>query len=143
MIPRRSRRNSFRSTKSNESCAGERTIDVSLPSNKSKISHNPTERKYRERLNGNFETLLAALPKPATGGPTDRLTGEVEDRRISKGEVLLSAMAYIRELERSQRALEEERQYLENEVDRLQALCEGRRKGVGLTSIQLRPAVRD
>jgi hypothetical protein len=121
-IPRRSRRNSFRFTKSNESCAGERTTDVSLPSDKSKISHNLTERKYRERLNGYFETLLAALPEPVTGGPTDRLTGEVEDRRISKGEVLLSAMAYIRELETSQRALEEERQYLENEVDRLQAM---------------------
>jgi hypothetical protein len=61
-----------------ESCSGSR-------SSKGRKSHNLTEKKYRSKLNGQFETLLSALP-----AIPDSIEGygedQVSEKKISKAE---------------------------------------------------------
>jgi hypothetical protein len=86
-----------------------------------RTNHNQVEKQYRNRLNGQFETLLQTLPREDGG-----YTGE---KRVSKAEVLVLAKKHIMELERERRALEAENMDLENSVEEL------KRRWVGLGGI--------
>lgn len=105
-----------------------------LPSSKSKRSHNLTEKKYRTRLNGYFETLLSAVPKRAGRGEVEGPGGEPE-KKISKGEVLVLAMEYIRELERDQGELEAQRRALASDMEHLKDVSASMENDVILKSI--------
>jgi Helix-loop-helix DNA-binding domain len=77
---------------------------------KNRFSHDQTEKRYRKRLNYQFENLLSALPvrliaesEGSIGGPDDR-----REKRISKADVLMLAKGHIEQLERKQSDLEVE-----------------------------------
>lgn len=92
---------------------------------KSKRSHNLTEKKYRTRLNGYFETLLSAIPKQSGSVETPGATGDAPEKKISKGEVLVLAMDYIKDLEREQTELEEQRKTLSSDMEHLKDASTG------------------
>lgn len=75
----------------------------------SRISHNMVEKQYRNRLNGQFSTLLEALPLDLVGaeveGYSKNDSGGTE-KKVSKAEVLLLARRHIENLEREKRGLE-------------------------------------
>ena len=73
------------------------------PPKHTRLNHNQVEKQYRNRLNGQFETLLLALP---------REDGEGEGKKVSKAEVLVLARKHIRDLERDRRRLEEDNERL-------------------------------
>ncbi|KAG9239166.1 hypothetical protein BJ875DRAFT_244318 [Amylocarpus encephaloides] len=81
-----------------------------------RTNHNLIERKYRNRLNGQFETLLSALPTPAEDSSRDEET----EKRISKAEILTLAKERIESLERDMEALENQRGKLRGNLDMLQ-----------------------
>ncbi|KAL5316886.1 hypothetical protein ACEPPN_015938 [Leptodophora sp. 'Broadleaf-Isolate-01'] len=80
-----------------------------------RLNHNQVEKQYRNRLNGQFETLLLALPREAGDGDGDG----GEEKKVSKAEVLVLAMKHIRDLERDRRRLEEENEKLEHVMEEL------------------------
>ncbi|KAK3375440.1 hypothetical protein B0H63DRAFT_279202 [Podospora didyma] len=94
---------------------------------KTRNSHNQVEKQYRNRLNAQFEGLLNALPDEvksptstsASAGESDLDLGE---RRLSKGEVLDLSRRYIKTLERNCDSLEQERQTMLENMDRLRGL---------------------
>ncbi|KAE9380556.1 hypothetical protein N431DRAFT_459482 [Stipitochalara longipes BDJ] len=74
-----------------------------------RLNHDLTEKRYRKRLNDQFETLLKALPahliaesEGSIGGPDDR-----REKRISKADVLILAKRQIETEERRKKKLEE------------------------------------
>ena len=94
----------------------------------SKKSHNLTEKKYRNRLNCYFDTLLAAIPrKPGLSRNEDDELGHAVDepeRKISKGEVLVMALEHIKALEKQRDALEIEKRDMGHTLARLKRVCE-------------------
>ncbi|KUJ17075.1 uncharacterized protein LY89DRAFT_685036 [Mollisia scopiformis] len=96
--------------RSTSSLSGTSTIHPK-PENATKSNHNQIEKQYRNRLNSQFEVLLSALPKEENG---DR---DVEDRKVSKSEVLDLAQKHIRRLEREGEELEEENERLREDVE--------------------------
>jgi hypothetical protein len=92
---------------------------------KSKRSHNLTEKKYRTRLNGYFETLLSAIPRPTGPGEMAGSARDTSEKKISKGEVLVLAMEYIRDLERDQNELEQQRKALSSDMEHLKDASSG------------------
>lgn len=76
-----------------------------------RTNHNHVEKQYRNRLNGQFESLLQMLPRDENG--------LANEKRVSKAEVLILAKKYIEELEREKRELEEENSGLEETVTEL------------------------
>ncbi len=86
-----------------------------------RTNHNQVEKQYRNRLNGQFETLLQILPKEDGG--------HGGEKRVSKVEVLVLAKQHIIELEREKRTLEAENMDLENSIDEL------KKRWVGLGGI--------
>ena len=87
----------------------------------SRTSHNQVEKQYRNRLNGQFETLLQTLPKD--------LERDGADQRVSKAEVLVLARRHILQLETEKKVLEEKRSELEGDVVEL------KRRFVGIGGI--------
>ncbi|KAK3687567.1 hypothetical protein B0T22DRAFT_132266 [Podospora appendiculata] len=91
-------------------------------------NHNVVEKQYRNRLNVQFERLLAALPTAAEqkadgDGPYD-MDGRardscamVDEKRLSKAEVLDMATRRIKALEKGRRHLQQERAELLQNVD--------------------------
>jgi hypothetical protein len=84
---------------------------------KNRASHNQVEKQYRNRLNAHFEALLNTLPQYMRGGEDEE--DEDGDRKISKAEVLEMARRHIISLERELTAMEEERDELRDNVERL------------------------
>jgi hypothetical protein len=84
-----------------------------------RTNHNKVEKKYRNRLNDQFETLAQKFPKEGGDGKGEK--------RVSKAEVLIQAKSHIKELERGEKALEEENLKLEGAVKDLTR----RRVGLG------------
>ncbi|KAI0177620.1 hypothetical protein BJ166DRAFT_507440 [Pestalotiopsis sp. NC0098] len=84
---------------------------------KNRASHNQVEKQYRNRLNAHFESLLNTLPQYMRGGEDDE--EEDGDRKISKAEVLEMARRHIVALERELTSVEEERDELKDNVERL------------------------
>jgi len=99
-----------RSTTFSSGSSSSKSLAISENS-KGRTNHNQVEKKYRNRLNGQFETLLSALPSE------DDQDGAKS--RISKAEVLMLAKRHIVELEREKVMLEEEHHALESDVEDL------------------------
>lgn len=100
---------------------------------KDRARHNTVEKKYRDRLNGQYERLINSLP-PAMQSPTYIIPGdspgdssEQAGKPLSKGEVLERSMAYIQELERSQIQLREENEALSMDIGVLWSVVAGAR----------------
>jgi hypothetical protein len=72
-----------------------------------RTNHNLVEKKYRTRLNGQFQTLLKSLPS------------EGAEKRVRKAEVLILAKDRIRELEVGKKILETERVQLQMSFEKL------------------------
>lgn len=89
---------------------------------KSKKSHNLTEKKYRNRLNGYFDTLLSAIPRKPGISESDGVM-DTPDKKVSKGEVLILALEHIRALEKQRDVLEQEKKDLGNNLERLKSIC--------------------
>jgi hypothetical protein len=87
-----------------------------------RTSHNLVEKQYRNRLNGQFSTLLSSLPSDVVGaevrGVGKRDSGGAE-KKVSKAEVLILAKQHIETLEKSRRKLEEDKRALLVDVQRL------------------------
>jgi hypothetical protein len=69
-----------------------------------RTTHNSTERKYRNRLNEQFDALLSALPTSSTNNRS--ADDSLETKKISKAEILILAKERIESLEREKRELE-------------------------------------
>lgn len=116
-------------------------------------NHNLVEKQYRNRLNAQFERLLAILPEEehqefgregqqadgktrplrsisSTKGKGSSVVCGPDDRRISKAEVLEMATTRIRELEAERKRLQHERRELLRSIE----LATGRRGLVVLAS---------
>jgi len=91
---------------------------------KNKKSHNLTEKKYRNRLNGYFDTLLAAIPRKPGMSESDDFVLDIPERKISKGEVLVLALEHIRALEKQRDVLEQEKKDMGNSLARLKSIYE-------------------
>ena len=95
-------------------------------------NHNIVEKQYRNRLNAQFERLLAVLPSEHQRTPGDDTRDAEEshdtasDRRMSKAEVLEVATRRIKALEIERRRLYRERRELLQNIELLT-----RREGVG------------
>lgn len=90
---------------------------------KSRSSHNIVEKQYRNRLNAQFESLLHTLPdnmRRARDEEAELLGEPVTEKRVSKGEVLDMARRHIRALEEAREELEGERDKLKERVDELE-----------------------
>ncbi|PMD47513.1 hypothetical protein L207DRAFT_628147 [Hyaloscypha variabilis F] len=110
-IPRlRSTTQSSRPTTSSSSSSSSKSPPVSDDS-KGRTNHNQVEKQYRNRLNGQFEMLLSALPSE-DGSDGAR-------SRVSKAEVLMLAKRHIVELEREKMMLEGQHHALEGDVEDL------------------------
>lgn len=84
-----------------------------------KVPHNIVERRYRDNLNGQLETLRTMLPTLADCG------GDVEDvayRLPPKAKVLSTAATYIKELEAEKAQLAAGNAALKEQVSNLQKL---------------------
>jgi hypothetical protein len=94
---------------------------------KSRNSHNLVEKKYRNRLNLQFEILMNALPESMRsptgrgmsggggsdgGGLQQHEESDLGERRLSKAQVLDMSATYIRTLEKEREKLECEREDL-------------------------------
>ena len=98
-------------TQTNRDRAPSNRSDTDSDSNqrsRGRLNHDLTEKRYRKRLNNQFETLLKALPahlialsEGSIGCPDDR-----REKRVSKAEVLMLAKGHIETLERRQKELE-------------------------------------
>lgn len=88
---------------------------------RARSSHNQVEKQYRNRLNHQFERLLAILPTPSDDG--EGVDGEdaarISDRRLSKVEVLDMARQHIQMLEKEASDLEQQRQELVTSIGRM------------------------
>jgi hypothetical protein len=110
-IPRlRSTTQSSRPTTSSSSSSSSKSPPVSDDS-KGRTNHNQVEKQYRNRLNGQFEMLLSALPSE-DGSDGAR-------SRVSKAEVLMLAKRHVVELEREKMMLEGQHHALEGDVEDL------------------------
>ncbi|KAK0743678.1 hypothetical protein B0T18DRAFT_188764 [Schizothecium vesticola] len=95
-------------------------------------NHNIVEKQYRNRLNAQFERLLAVLPSEHQRTPGDDSRDAEEshdtasDRRMSKAEVLEVATRRIKALEVERRRLYREKRELLQNIESLT-----RREGVG------------
>jgi hypothetical protein len=79
----------------------------SIPIRDSRSSHNMIEKQYRTRLNGQFSSLLDALPLDVVGAEIDGYADSSDcKRKVSKGEVLVLARRYIQSLEHAKRSLD-------------------------------------
>ncbi|KAK8186993.1 hypothetical protein HDK77DRAFT_378279 [Phyllosticta capitalensis] len=94
-----------------------------------RLPHNQVERKYRESLNTQLESLRRVVPalQQSSRGCEG---GDIEDlptpSKPSKAVVLASATAYIKQMEKDKRQLADENQLLRSRIKALQALvkCE-------------------
>jgi hypothetical protein len=104
---------------------------ASAEERKSRETHNNVEKQYRNRLNAHFESLLGALPESmqaGEGGDSGDCGLDSSDRRVSKAEVLEMARRHIKSLERECLVLENERDELRENMEKLRWLfgrCEG------------------
>ncbi|OAA65606.1 helix-loop-helix DNA-binding domain containing protein [Niveomyces insectorum RCEF 264] len=99
-------------------------------------NHNVVEKQYRNRLNAQFERLLAILPaneSNASEGSTRH--GDFDDRRMSKAEVLELARRRIHSLEQERKQLRAERQNLLENVSIMQRAVQHRQIGTLVGSV--------
>jgi len=100
------------------------TNDDGKPKSRRRLPHNQVERKYRESLNTQLESLRRVVPSLQNQrGCKD---ADIEDlptpSKPSKAVILASATAHIKQMEKDKKNLEEENQLLKQRVKALQAL---------------------
>ena len=82
--------------------------------------HNLIERKYRSKLNNEYETLLSALPPLLVEGVNEaRRASKQPEKSISKAEVLGLAKEHIQRLELEWRELEIQKKGLSAKVEKM------------------------
>jgi hypothetical protein len=106
------------STKASPSRKSEFDSEEPLPGSKGRLNHDLSEKRYRSRLNNQFETLVAALPasmiaenEGSIGGADDR-----REKRISKADVLSLARGHIEPLGKRGLDLEESNEKLKGNL---------------------------
>ncbi|KAK0738334.1 hypothetical protein B0T18DRAFT_244108 [Schizothecium vesticola] len=114
----------LRSASSSSKNFGHRSIQTPKE-RKERDSHNMVEKKYRNRLNAQYEGLMNSLP-PEMQSPTHATaaggmgaSSDLADKPLSKGEVLDKSTAYIHELERNHARLSEENEEISRNLERL------------------------
>jgi hypothetical protein len=89
-----------------------------------RLPHNQVERKYRESLNTQLESLRRVVPSLQQNRASDG--ADIEDlpapSKPSKAVILASATAHIKHVEKERKRLQEENQLLKARVKALQAL---------------------
>jgi len=101
-----------------------------LPEDKGKsrrrLPHNQVERKYRESLNTQLDSLRRVVPALQQNQRNIGDGADIEDlptpSKPSKAVILASATAHIRQIEKDKKSLAEENQLLRQRVKALQAL---------------------
>ncbi|KAK5657843.1 hypothetical protein OQA88_2916 [Cercophora sp. LCS_1] len=117
--PRKSDKSSRSASSPSEGDAGE--DNVTPEELRARRNHNLVEKQYRNRLNAQFERLLAVLPADQRGGQ-----GDSEDsKRMSKAEVLDVATRRIKELEVERRRLLKERRDLLQNMEVMNGVVSG------------------
>ncbi|KAI8933822.1 hypothetical protein NX059_009524 [Plenodomus lindquistii] len=101
------------------------TNDDQKPKSRRRLPHNQVERKYRESLNTQLESLRRVVP--ALQQDSRACDGaDIEDlptpSKPSKAVILASATAYIKQQEKDKKSLADENQLLRARVKALQAL---------------------
>ncbi|KAF2751486.1 hypothetical protein M011DRAFT_395104 [Sporormia fimetaria CBS 119925] len=99
------------------------------PKTRRRLPHNQVERKYRESLNTQLESLrrvVPALQQNARGCDGADIEDLPAPSKPSKAVILASATAYIKQMEKENKAVQDENQLLRARVKALQALvkCE-------------------
>ncbi|KAF1944704.1 hypothetical protein EJ02DRAFT_85747 [Clathrospora elynae] len=99
--------------------------DDGKPKSRRRLPHNQVERKYRESLNTQLDSLKRVVPSLQQGQHAcDGV--DIEDlptpSKPSKAVILASATAYIRQMEKDKKSLADENQLLRTRVKALQAL---------------------
>lgn len=95
------------------------------PKSKRRLPHNQVERKYRESLNTQLESLRRVVPSLRQNqGACD--SADIEDlptpSKPSKAVILASATAYIKQQEKDKKSLADENHLLKARIKALQAL---------------------
>ena len=101
--------------------------DETKPSKgRTRLRHNQVERKYRESLNAQLESLRRVVPSLQHGRSPLCDGADIEDlsapTKPSKALVLASATAYIKQVEKEKRQLVDENLLLRSKVKALQSL---------------------
>jgi len=97
-IPPRRQREDAPAQVGGSSGSGDESFDA-LKEGRIRRTHNLVEKQYRNRLNAQFERLLAVLPAESESQEEQREEGYVPDKTISKAEVLGMATRRIKTLE--------------------------------------------
>ncbi|ORY16533.1 hypothetical protein BCR34DRAFT_450966, partial [Clohesyomyces aquaticus] len=99
--------------------------DSNKPKSRRRLPHNQVERKYRESLNTQLDSLRRVVPALHQNQRACD-SADIEDlptpSKPSKAVVLASATAYIKQMEKDKKSLAEENQLLRTRVKALQAL---------------------
>lgn len=99
------------------------------PKSRRRLPHNQVERKYRESLNTQLESLRRVVPSLQQNQRACD-SADIEDlptpSKPSKAVILASATAYIKQMEKDKKGLQDENQLLKTRIKALQALvkCE-------------------
>jgi hypothetical protein len=90
----------------------------------SRNSHNMVEKHYRTRLNGQFSTLLDALPPDVVGSEIEGyVRGDSSaEKKVSKAEVLMLAKRHIENLEHENTSLSGDNKVLQGDVQHLKGI---------------------
>lgn len=105
------------------------TADDTKPKSRRRLPHNQVERKYRESLNTQLESLRRVVPVLQQNQRSSD-GADIEDlptpSKPSKAVILASATAYIKQMEKDKKNLADENQLLRTRMKALQALvkCE-------------------
>ncbi|RMZ67367.1 transcription factor bhlh [Pyrenophora seminiperda CCB06] len=98
--------------------------DDGKPKSRRRLPHNQVERKYRESLNTQLESLKRVVPSLQQNRGCDG--ADIEDlptpSKPSKAVILASATAYIKQMEKDRKGLAEENEMLRMRVKALQSL---------------------
>ncbi|KAK3307437.1 uncharacterized protein B0T15DRAFT_178488 [Chaetomium strumarium] len=113
--------------------------DLTAEERRARRNHNLVEKQYRNRLNAQFERLLAVLPVDecrTRAGTMDRVeTSGVDEKRMSKAEVLELATRRIRTLEVERNQLLRERRELLRSIEVMMAGAVGARPGIPIAGL--------
>lgn len=97
------------------------------PKSRRRLPHNQVERKYRESLNTQLESLRKVVPA-LQQNPRVCDGADIEDlpapSKPSKAVILASATAYIKQMEKDNKIMQEENELLRAKMKTLQAPCD-------------------
>jgi len=119
--------NSIAETKHEKSPSIPETNSESKPNkSRTRLPHNQVERKYRESLNSQLDSLRRVVPSLQQSRSPICDGADIEDlsapTKPSKALVLASATAYIKQMEKEKRQLIDENAVLRSKVKALQSL---------------------